>query len=86
MILGLNDIIDEIYDEFDLIEEKSIDKIIRHGHSEMKKLFSRKNELVIEHSDFTITKFFIPMTPEDHRDHTFDRYRARKAYEKKNPK
>lgn len=65
MIIDINDITAELYDEFPELEPKAIDKICKKGLAGINKLMRKGEELIITGEERKIVKFFIPLKPED---------------------
>lgn len=70
MILTLNDLMEDVYKEFDAVEPKALDKICKHGLLKLRKHLKGSNEMLTKGKDREVMKFFIPMTPENQDAHT----------------
>ncbi len=68
MIFHLDDIMEDVYKEFDQIEKSSLNKICKTGLVKMRSHLSKRNELRLS-GDRNRIKFFIPMTPEVQSEH-----------------
>jgi hypothetical protein len=79
----MNDVIQEIYDEFPELEHKAIDKICHHGLIGILKIMRHKEEIIIKSLDKEVIKFFYPCSPEKNSELTLNNVRRRRNALKK---
>lgn len=65
MIIGFEDLLEEMYEEFPDINEKSIRKICKDGLIKSKTLVRSGRELLIKCPKMVEIKFYIPSTQEN---------------------
>ena len=65
MIIGFEDLLEEMYEEFPDISEKSIRKICKDGLTKSKTLVRSGRELLIKCTKMVEIKFYIPSTQEN---------------------
>lgn len=65
MIISFEDILQEVYDEFPDITERSVERICRDGMLKSVKLLKTGRELIVKCPNLVEVKFFIPGSQED---------------------
>lgn len=63
MIFSIDDLLEEMYEEFPDVDPKSISRICKKGLFMMKNLFISSRELIV-HGPGPELKFFVPTTPD----------------------
>jgi hypothetical protein len=64
MIFTLEDLLDDLEEEFPDLTRKSIKRICETGLFRMKRILRSGRELILGGKRMPLIKFFIPMTPE----------------------
>jgi len=65
MIIEFDDMLQELYEDFPDITEKSIEKICRDGMLSTVKLLKTGREMIVKCPNLVEVKFFIPGSQED---------------------